>query len=197
MIWLAESVEASQIVSRRRQGLYAASDCQMYEVFDITYDYDIWLTWRAVLKNQMAVSDYLDLLLLQDAIYPHNFIKMRMVGNHDQERIAKAADSPEIARAWTAFQAFNRGAFLIYAGQEFGATQTPSLFDVDKIELSATHPNSSFIAKLAELKKHPIVMGGATAGVTGGCFSILSAEPTIQAGLGVRRRNPLWSVQCL
>ena len=45
----------------------------------------------------------------------------------------RLAPSQPQALAWTAFQAFNKGAFLIYGGQELGAHHTPSLFDIDKI----------------------------------------------------------------
>jgi hypothetical protein len=112
------------------------------------------------------------MLRFQDAIYPANFAKIRFVENHDQARIMKLALSRESALAWTAFEAFNRGAFLIYGGQESAADHTPSLFDVDKIawkDYEFTH----FLKALTAIKKNPIVVNGK--------FCITGAEPVIKA----------------
>jgi hypothetical protein len=63
------------------------------------------------------------------------------------------------ALAWTAFQAFNKGAWLIYAGQESGCKHQPSLFEHDPIEWG-NYELSDFIQKLALLKKHPAMQQG-------------------------------------
>jgi hypothetical protein len=44
-----------------------------------------------------------------------------------------ARTSEAQALAWTAQAAFNKGAFLIYAGQESGTRQTPSLFEREPV----------------------------------------------------------------
>jgi hypothetical protein len=82
------------------------------------------------------------------------------------------APSRAQALAWTAFLAFNKGAFLIYAGQESGATHTPSLFDVDKVAWG-DYALQPFLTRLARLKKDPAQMAGE--------FVLLQAEPAIQA----------------
>ena len=74
--------------------------------------------------------------------------------------------------AWTAFQAFNRGAFLIYAGQESAAGHTPSLFDVDKIAWK-DYPLQPLLTTLSRLKKDKAQREGQ--------FLIIKAEPAIQA----------------
>ena len=56
MIWLAESVHASFVGYRRANGLSGLSDSELYEAFDLTYDYDIWPIW------QLAVQGFLILL---------------------------------------------------------------------------------------------------------------------------------------
>ena len=112
------------------------------------------------------------MLRLQDCIYPANFVKMRCVENHDNLRIMKLAPSHAAALAWTAFAAFNRGAFLIYGGQEAGAIHTPSLFDIDKVEWG-NYELQPFLTKLAQLKKFPALLEGG--------FVTLASEPAIQA----------------
>ena len=84
IIWLAESVHASWVAERRRDGLAALSDGELYRAFDLTYDYDIWPLWQAAVVGDAPVERYIEMLRFQDCIYPSNFVKMRCVENHDQ-----------------------------------------------------------------------------------------------------------------
>lgn len=172
VIWLAESVHAAWVAYRRSVGLSGVSDSELYQAFDLTYDYDIWPLWRAAVQGQVPVDRYLEILRYQDCIYPANYVKMRCVENHDNQRIFSLAPSPAQAKAWTAFEAFNKGALLYYAGQESAASHTPSLFDIDKIEWN-NYPLQSMLSSLAGLKKHPTLQDGN--------LVFLSAEPVIQA----------------
>lgn len=172
VVWLAESVHAGYVGHRRRKGLAAYSDSELYAAFDITYDYDIWPLWQSVVRGHARVSRYLEMLRFQDCVYPANFVKMRCVENHDQARLMAIAHSREQGLAWTAFAAFNKGAFLIYGGQESAATHTPSLFEKDKVEWGS-YELQPFLTKLAKLKKEPAQIEGH--------LTYLSSEPAIQA----------------
>jgi glycosidase len=172
VIWLAESVHASWVAERRAAGLPMLSDGELYRAFDLTYDYDIWPIWRAAVVGKVPVGRYLEMLRFQDCIYPANFVKMRCVENHDGARIVALAPSRAQALAWSAFQAFNQGALLFYAGQESGARHTPSLFDVDKVRWG-DYALQPFLSRLAQLKKDPAQMEGE--------FVLLEADPAIQA----------------
>jgi len=172
VIWLAESVHAAYVGQRRRRGLISHSDGEIYSEFDITYDYDIWPIWQRAVRGEVPASRYLEMLRFQDCIYPANFVKMRCVENHDQARIQKLAPSRSQALAWTAFQAFNRGAFLIYGGQEAAAVHTPSLFGGDKIEWG-DYELQPFLTKLAAIKKDQALIEGH--------LVLLDGEPAIQA----------------
>jgi glycosidase len=172
VIWLAESVHADWVAQRRRAGLPTLSDGELYRAFDLTYDYDIWPLWQAAVVGEVPVADYLEMLRFQDCIYPAGFIKMRCVENHDQPRIMALAPTESQALAWTAFQAVNKGAFLIYAGQESGATHTPSLFDIDKIAWD-NFRLQPFLTRLTELKKDQAQQTGE--------FTIIGADPVITA----------------
>ncbi|MDK2982056.1 MAG: hypothetical protein PWQ55_2403 [Chloroflexota bacterium] len=158
-IWLAESVEARWIAPRRAQGLPASSDSQLYQAFDITFDYDVFRAWKAVLDGNLDLRYYLDLIRLQDSIYPENYVKLRFVENHDNPRILSAAASRPQALAWTAFQAFNKGAWLIYAGQEAGATHLPSLFEQEPLQWD-DYSLADFQRRLAAIKKEPALAQG-------------------------------------
>ena len=158
-IWLAESVEARWVAQRRSQGRQASSDSQLFQAFDITYDYDIFDAWKNVMAGELDLHFYLDLLRFQDCIYPQNYVKMRFVENHDNDRVMALAKDPAQALAWTAFQAFNKGAWLIYAGQESAASHLPSLFEKEPLDWG-DYALADFHRRLAAVKKEPAVAHG-------------------------------------
>lgn len=172
LIWLAESVHTSFVVDRRRRGLLAQSDGEIHQAFDLSYDYDIWSLWETAVADPAAIPLYVAALDFQKGIYPAHTIKMRCVENHDQPRIMKRAASRAQALAWTAFQAFNEGAFLIYAGQESENSHTPDLFDVDKV-IWRDYGLQSFLTRLGKLKKDAAQVAGQ--------FGLITAVPAITA----------------
>lgn len=172
VIWLAESVHASLVNERRANGLTGLSDSELYAAFDLTYDYDIWPIWQLAVQGKIPVRRYIEMLRYQDCIYPQTYIKMRCVENHDQARIMRLAPSRAQALAWTAFEAFNKGPFLIYAGQESGSKRIPSHFDIDKVEWG-DYSLQPFLTRLAKLKKDPAQVEGK--------FVVVQADPAIQA----------------
>ena len=172
VLWLAESVNTGFVIDRRQRGLLAQSDGEIHEAFDLSYDYDIWPLWERAVEKATAVSAYLTALWYQKGIYPVHTVKMRCVENHDQPRIMRRAPNRAQALAWTAFQAFNEGAFLIYAGQESEETRTPDLFDIDKIRWGG-YELQAYLTKLCRLKKDPVLVNGR--------FTLLTPEPAITA----------------
>lgn len=171
-IWLAESVHARFLEFRRKSGLSGHSDSEIYQAFDLTYDYDIWSMFQAVVNRSEPIGRYLEMCRFQEAIYPANYTKLHFVENHDQSRIMALAPSREAALAWTAFQVFNRGAFLIYAGQESEEKHTPSLFDRDPVHWK-DYSFQEYFTRLFSIKKQELYATGV--------FTILAASPVIQA----------------
>jgi glycosidase len=172
VIWLAESVHASWVIERRQNGMNAHCDAELYRAFDLTYDYDIWPIWQAAVRGDVPVKRYLEMVEFQKGIYPQDAIKMRCVENHDNPRIMALAPNEVSAKAWTAFEIFNRGAFLLYAGQESGADHTPSLFDIDKV-VWGDYRLENWIRRLLNIKKRDIFINGTQ--------QFLAADPAIQA----------------
>jgi Alpha amylase, catalytic domain/Bacterial Alpha amylase C-terminal domain len=172
VMWLAESVHASFVGARRVSHLTGLSDSELYAAFDLTYDYDIWPVWQLAVQGKVPVRRYVEMLRYQECIYPESFVKLRCVENHDQARIMRLAPSRSQAIAWTAFEAFNKGGFLIYGGLESGTKHTPSLFDSDKIDWG-DYGLQPFLARLAKLKKDPAQVQGK--------FVVVQADPAIQA----------------
>ena len=172
VIWLAETVHTQFLLEQRALGKVGASDGEIHQAFDLSYDYDIWPVWEKAVADPDMVPLYFSLLKYQKGIYPAHAVKMRCVENHDQLRIARRAPSRAQAMAWTAFQAFNEGVFLIYAGQEAENAHTPSLFDMDKVHWGE-YSMQLFLTKLCRLKKHDVQVNGE--------FSLLTHSPVLTA----------------
>ena len=158
-IWLSESVEPGFITYMRGRGLTALSDSEIYQAFDISYDYDIYDVFRAYIAGRAKLADYAGAINRQEYIYPDNFVKLRFLENHDQTRAAFLIPEYSALRNWTAFSFFQKGMAFIYAGQEYGVRHLPSLFDKDTVDFSDKDFNdvfAPFIRRLADIKRDPI-----------------------------------------
>ena len=155
-IWLSESVDHGFIRYIRGMGMEALSDGEIYQAFDICYDYDIIGEFHGAL-NGGSLSRYVEAINRQECIYPSNYIKLRYLENHDQPRAAYLIPDPRALVSWTAFMFFQKGLTLLYAGQEYGAKHTPSLFDRDTISHEAADRSlAPLIKRLAEIKSDPV-----------------------------------------
>lgn len=159
-IWLAESVHTNFLIELRRQGIVAYSDCEVYQAFDICYDYDVQPYYDGYLKGKYSLSYYVDRLNLQEGIYPQNYIKLRFLENHDNPRVKALIPDEEQLINWTAFQYFQKGTTLIYAGQEVEDDKCPSLFDRDEVNWNTGKDISGLMKKLYKMKKAPIFVDG-------------------------------------
>ncbi len=103
---------------------------------------------------------------------PRDYVQLRYVENHDTDRVVELAATRQQALAWIAFQAFNKGAWLIYAGEEAASPRKPDQFNKDVIPWK-NYELTEFIQKLATLKKDPAQKEGN--------LYWLTSEPVIQA----------------
>lgn len=153
-IWLAESVHGEFVRLLRRQGYIAASDAELYEAFDICYEYDVHGRFHDYIYGENNLKPYKQALNTQQYIFPSNAVKLRFIGNHDMDRPAKLIKDKKILEAWTAFTFFNNGATLVYMGDETLTDHRPSLFEREPIDWSKIDNGFvSLIQRLAEIKK--------------------------------------------
>ena len=118
-IFLSESVHGGFIRYLRGLGFKAISESEVYEVFDMAYDYDTHPYFEAYLENKGTLNRYLEEILRQEEIYSENYIKLRNLENHDFGRFTKMVDNdPLKVDNWTAQMFFNKGCAMIYGGQE-------------------------------------------------------------------------------
>ena len=128
-IWLAETVHQSFGNLARREGFYCDRDTEDFEAFDMEYEYDIRENFDRYLKGEVVLSQWLEQMNFQEAVYPANYNKMRFLENHDQPRICANVTSESDRDNYTAMLFFLKGTTLLYAGQEFSCEHTPSLFE--------------------------------------------------------------------
>ena len=149
-LWLSESVHGHFLKAFRDQGFEGLSESELYQVFDMAYDYDAHPYFEAYLKGEGALSDYVYWLQKQEEIYPKDYVKMRNLENHDFGRIAHfLKNDKKRLFMWHAFNYFNRGATMIFSGTETFTSHHPDLFNKDTIDFS----QPSYEDLFAHLKK--------------------------------------------
>ena len=154
--WLAESVEPDFIVFNRSRGMVAHSDCEVYQAFDLCYDYDIYAIYQDAITGKGSLSAYAAALNRQEGMYPANYVKLRCLENHDRARAAQMIPGDTRLRSWTAFNYFQKGLAMVYAGQEVEAKRTPNLFDRDTINWNTGKDLTDLLQRLAQIKRDPI-----------------------------------------
>ncbi|MBR4668852.1 MAG: alpha-amylase [Butyrivibrio sp.] len=157
-IWLSESVDPPFIMAMREQGLIAQSDSEMYQVFDILYDYDIYKDLTEYVAGTGSLKAYSDAINRQEYTYPDNYVKLRFLENHDQPRARFLFPGERALRNATAFLYFQKGMTLIYAGQEYGLSHLPGLFDKDPVEWKSKEACdlTDLMKKLYAIKQLPL-----------------------------------------
>ncbi|VEU82345.1 alpha-amylase family glycosyl hydrolase [Acholeplasma hippikon] len=159
LIWLAESVDKGFVKYLRDIGYDALSDSEVFQAFDIAYDYDNFDYLNGLINGNVTLEMFLKETWKQEAIFPKNYVKLRFLENHDQDRIAYKVQDEVKLKHITALNFFLRGAMMIYAGQENKNIHKPDLFTIDKVEFIPSNYRE-FIRRLIEIKKHPIFAFG-------------------------------------
>ena len=159
-VWLAESVEPEFIREIRARGMIAHSDAELYQAFDICYDYDVYGDFLRYARGEEELAAYAAALLGQESAYPADYVKLRFLENHDRPRMAFLFPEERAQRNWLAFSFFQKGTALLYGGQEWGAAHRPGLFDADPVAMPGEAPLSGLIRTLAAMKKDPLFAQG-------------------------------------
>ncbi|MGC8637980.1 MAG: alpha-amylase family glycosyl hydrolase [Athalassotoga sp.] len=135
LVWLSES-----------------KDPYLYQAFDITYDYDSYDILKAYFAGQNSLSNYASNFEYQKQIFDDH-IKLRFLENHDQERIAKYVGGK--LRAWTTLLMVQKGAILLYNGQEFALKDRLDIFNEFHLDFSKGDKEfEDFMRNLIRLRKN-------------------------------------------
>ena len=166
--WLTESPHPSWVTDRRERGLPTEADSEMFAAFDIAYSYDLWPIWQSAVRGEVAAGRFLEMVRWQRATLPAHAVKLRYVENHDNDRIMRFAPNRDAALAWTALMAFLPGPFMLYAGQESGASKLPELFERDPIAWG-DYGLTGFFRRLT-----------AVVAARSGVWRVVASEPVVQ-----------------
>lgn len=160
-IWLSETTHPKFILEMRENGFEGLSDSEIYQAFDITYDYDVNVEYLGYLRGENSLKEYVDKVSMQESMYPNNYVKLRFLENHDQPRVKGLIHDEELLKIWTGFLYFQKGCTLLYAGQEVQEVHTPSLFDIDKINWNGIKKDFvELLQTLGKIKKREIMAKG-------------------------------------
>ena len=159
-IWLTESVHPQFIQYIRSLGHQAHSDGEMYQVFDIGYDYDIDDEYEGYLKGNVSLKSYIEAVEKQDFMYPNNYIKLRAFENHDKSRLRSKVQNDHMFKNFLAMSFFFKGTPMLYNGVEVMSTKHLTLFDKDPIDWQEHDDITPFLKTLIQLKKHPLNKDG-------------------------------------
>jgi cyclomaltodextrinase len=133
LVWLAESVETGFIKYLRDAGWYAASDPELHDAFDLTYDYDGFGYLKGYFNGTIGLDACLRHLLVQETLYPSHAVKARFLENHDQPRAASVLGGTDRLMNWTVFSQLLPGLIFVYMGQECAMAGRPDLFAKDPV----------------------------------------------------------------
>ena len=158
LIWLSETTDGRFIKEIRDAGFSCNTENDIYEAFDMAYDYDAYEYLRDYLKHGKPLDNYIEALRRQEYIYPGNYVKAHYLENHDQQRIASYVGNTKRLDNFTAFLFFLKGATFIFNGQEYGSKHLPSLFDKDLFD--TPDDKSEYFKMLINLKKDPVFSHG-------------------------------------
>lgn len=157
VVMLAESVHHTFLEYMRFHGYTALSDAELYQYFDVLYDYDNQAAFVEYLRNERPLEDFRQLMRYQELIYPVNYVKARNVENHDNPRVRYYSQSDEKTLQWLGYVFFSKGIAFLNFGVETGTDHLAYLFEKDPVDFSQIKPSwVSMIQKLAKMKKEAI-----------------------------------------
>lgn len=162
LIWLAESVDKEFISFIRHKGYNCNSDSELYNAFDILYDYDIQGVLEDYIDGNEEFNNLVKELRNQEVVYPMDYLKLRFLENHDsRDRIARIIKNENQLKNWKSFSLFQKGIPLIYNGEEYRIKKLPDLFNKDSIIWQkGDEEYREFIKTLLEINKLEIVKKG-------------------------------------
>lgn len=161
VFFLGESAKLDFIKEMRDQGYKVLSDGELYQAFDILYDYDTNDYYLSYLKDPNNLNEWLKSILKQDSLYPENYVKLRSLENHTTKRVANLIQDFQKLLNITALLAFLKGAMLIYAGQEYGIEKTPNLLEIDKIDFTQKNKElKNLLHRISHLRKDKLFQRG-------------------------------------
>lgn len=156
-IYLAESVDSNFVDYLRYHNHTCLSDAELYQYFDILYDYDNQVNFMGYLRHEKSFNDYIEAHRRQERIYPVNYVKARNVENHDNPRIQAYTHDKLKTINWLAYVFMAKGIAFLHFGVETLTDHMDYLFEKDPVDFSKIDQELVYwIKSLSTLKKNNI-----------------------------------------
>lgn len=156
-LFLAESVDSGFARFLRYTGYTCLSDSELYQYFQIEYDYDNQEKFIGYLKGENTLEALVEKYRTQEIIYPANYVKARNVENHDNPRIRFHTQSYDKTLNWLAYVFFAKGIAFLHFGVETGTDHLSHLFEKDPVDWTKLDPKLvMWITALSKMKKDKI-----------------------------------------
>ena len=161
LIFIAESAETSFIKYLKDQKYDVITDSELFNCFDVLYDYDIYIYLQNYINKKGTLRRYIEEVVNQEGRYNKNYCKLRHLENHDcGSAFQMLKDKNKVCNA-LALQAFLRGMFFLYNGIECLVDHRLDLFEIDEINWNDKHDDiEDLIFKLNMLKKEKVFNDG-------------------------------------
>lgn len=161
VIFIGESCEINFIKYLRDSGYEVSSDGELFEYFDVLYDYDIYHHLQNYFNGKGTLNRYLEEVVNQEGRFKSNYCKLRHLENHDCGSALQIIKDRDKVMNALAMQAFFRGMFFLYNGIECLVDHRLDLFEIDEINWNEKDQEiENLIIKLNTLKKDKVFIEG-------------------------------------
>ena len=159
VIFIGESVDSAFIKFLRDEGYEVSSDGELFTLFDVLYDYDIYRYLENYFKGTSSLNRYLEEVLLQEGRFNKDYCKMRYIDNHDFGSAFELVKDKNKLLNVLGMLSFFKGMFFIYNGIECKTDHRLDLFEIDEINWNDLDLDVvSLLKKLTSFKKNNIFL---------------------------------------
>ncbi len=152
IIFIGESIEESFYDYLVSIGDHPTHDDEVFPTFDSLYNYSWYNQFKDYLLGKEDLSVLVKMLNKDETLLFGKGIRMNTVENHDLDRIAHLAKGKNLKEI-ISFLSYIKGQMFIYAGQEYGISHRPDLFEKDPIDWKKDENMKDVYLKAIQKKK--------------------------------------------
>ncbi|MCK5454867.1 MAG: alpha-galactosidase [Calditrichia bacterium] len=136
--------EALQVLRQEKPDIYLLAEWEDPEIllngFHSDYGWTEYHTLVDIRKGVLRTAEVVNIIQEIEEKYPQNHLRLRFLENHDEQRSMSLFGAQAI-EAYATLLFTLPGLPLIYAGQEIGELETPSLFEKSHIQWEQADPS--------------------------------------------------------
>ena len=152
IIFIGESIDEWFFEHLKSIGDSPTPDAEMFPTFDSLYNYSWWKYLDNYLNNKGDLDSLVKALNRDEKLLFKKGIRMNCLENHDVDRIAKMTKGRNL-KEYIHFISYIKGQLFLYAGQEYGITHKPNLFEKDPVVWEKDKNIYDMYLKMIQFKK--------------------------------------------